>query len=173
MPPEIGRKAKTARERMTALTMVPSIAAKSSRLTTVCIARTGVYFPRNRLRCHPKLRAWWAIQNTNIPAPSHSWATFPVSCFAISNKSRTVMARSTAILPIIFGFKQILLSKRLTDRLLVSRFHKGAVGRPSPECCPARRHFSACPQSVLPSRCAARAASPGAARLSALPDPPR
>lgn len=83
------------------------------------------------------------------------------------------MARSTAILPIIFGFKQILLSKRLTDRLLVSRFHKGAVGRPSPGCCPARRHFSACPQSVLPSRCAARAASPGAARLSALPDPPR
>lgn len=40
-----------------------------------------------------------------MPAPSHSWAEFPVIYLAISNKSRRVMTKSMLIFQIIFGFK--------------------------------------------------------------------
>ena len=56
MPPWMGRNAHTWLERITPLTISPSISRSTSASTTIWNTRKGVYFPRNRLLYHPPLR---------------------------------------------------------------------------------------------------------------------
>ena len=50
MPPWMGRNAKTSRERMTPLTIRPSMHSSTRVLTAVCKTRTAPYLPFLRLR---------------------------------------------------------------------------------------------------------------------------